>query len=197
VPTDQQVLGLLPDNLNFVLRWQGNANLDLQVGTILGGEVVYPASGLAQSKSGGKTAFDHQGGPNGGIEIVSWPTGFPRDTYVPGVNHISGPTVPANLQVYRDGKLCTKTISTFEDGVVVFKEVGCIVTGFDPQTGQPIFGSSVNFNVAPPRANDPRLALPGNVDFLAEVTTPGANASTRTPALKQPTARPSGAGRRR
>jgi hypothetical protein len=105
VPTDQQLLPLLPGNLNFVLRWGGNANLDLSVGTQVGNEVVYPSQELAFSKSGGKTAFDHQGGPNGGIEIISWPAGFPRDFYIIAINHVSGPTVTANVQTYLNGKL--------------------------------------------------------------------------------------------
>jgi hypothetical protein len=129
VPTDKQLLPLLPGNLNFVLRWQGNANLDLQVGTIATGETVYPADGLNFSKSGGHTAFDHQGGPNGGIEIISWPKDFPRDLYGIGINHISGPTVRANVQMYVNGKL------------------GNIVN-FDAQ-GVPFASTSVDLDVSP------------------------------------------------
>jgi hypothetical protein len=101
VPTDKELLPLLPGNLNFVLRWGGPANLDLLIANNT--ETVYPAAGLNFSASGGKTAFDHQGGPKGGIEIVSWPSTFPRQFYGIGVNHITGPTVPANMQVYLNG----------------------------------------------------------------------------------------------
>ena len=89
VPTDAEVVNLLPGNLNFVLRWAGNANLDLLVANRT--ETVYPSAELALSPSGGKTAFDHQGGKKGGIEIVSWPATFTRESYGIGVNHVSEP----------------------------------------------------------------------------------------------------------
>src|SRR6185436_652525 len=70
VPTDQEIVKLLPDNLNFVLRWTGNANLDLLVASQIG-ETLYPNTSLFFTPSGGKIPFDHQGGPNGGFEIAS------------------------------------------------------------------------------------------------------------------------------
>jgi hypothetical protein len=103
VPTDKEIVNLLPDSLNFVLRWTGNANLDLLVTN--SAETLYPSETLFFTPSGGKIPFDHQGGPNGGFEIASFPASFPRSFYAVGVNHVTGPTVPANMQVYLDGKL--------------------------------------------------------------------------------------------
>ena len=56
------------------------------------------------NKEGGKIPFDHQGGPNGGFEIASYPADFPRTNYGAGVNHVSGPTVTATFQTYVNGK---------------------------------------------------------------------------------------------
>jgi hypothetical protein len=194
VPTDAQLPSLLPGDLNFVLRWQGNANLDLLVGTSPSNEIVYPLQGLNRSKSGGSTAFDHQGGPNGGIEIISWPQGFPRETYIPGANHVSGPTVPANLQVYRNGSLCTIQVLEVIDGQGFLRQVGCLVVGNDPQTGQPIYSSNVDFNVAPPRLDDPRLTSPGSAPFDQDLTATATR--SRGPSKSDAKSRPQATGRR-
>lgn len=104
VPTDKQIIDLLPGNLNFVLRWTGNANLDLLVASSAN-ETLYPTKELFVTASGGKIPFDHQGGPNGGFEIASYPANFPRATYGVGVNHVSGPSVTATFQTYLNGQL--------------------------------------------------------------------------------------------
>jgi hypothetical protein len=43
--------------------------------------------------------FDHRGGPNGGIEIVTYPTVIP-DLYAVGVQNTSGATATATIQVF-------------------------------------------------------------------------------------------------
>jgi hypothetical protein len=107
-PTDAQLVPALPGRLNFVLRWNSDANLDLGVSTPgtggqPGGEFVFPAAGLNISPSGGKTAFDHRGGPNGGIEVVYF------DHFVDGVYAIGGKDVTV-------GSVTTATIDAFLDG---------------------------------------------------------------------------------
>ncbi len=108
-PTDAQLIPALPGRLDFVLRWNGNANLDLGVSTPAtaknpGGEFIYPAAGLNIAPSGVKSAFDHQGGPNGGLEIVYF------DKFVNGVYGLGGPditkgtVVTATLEAFLDGK---------------------------------------------------------------------------------------------
>ena len=113
-PTDKQVLALLPGRLNFVLRWDGPANLDLLVGAVPAassnfngnassanvGEALYPATGANFSASGGTIPFDHQGGKHGGFEIAYWPKNLPADLFAIGVNHTSGATVNYSLDVY-------------------------------------------------------------------------------------------------
>jgi len=105
--TDKELVPALPGALNFVLRWTGNANLNLGVispGNGEGNRTVYPIGGYDVVASGGKIAFDHRGGPKGGIEITSFPTGFPDGSYRIGVAHISGVNTPATVDVFLNGK---------------------------------------------------------------------------------------------
>jgi hypothetical protein len=103
VPTEKQLLSLLPANLNFVVRWDGNANLDMVVGSQNAG-FLYPSKDLYFNSEGGKIPFDHQGGPHGGFEIATYPANFPRGSFGIGVNHVSGPTVNATLNAYLNGQ---------------------------------------------------------------------------------------------
>ena len=81
----------LPGVLNFVVRWTGNADVDIfttvQPGdplqTILGNffepsTVIYPGFGLQTAPSGGRIPYNHKGGANGGQEICFWPGVSPR-----------------------------------------------------------------------------------------------------------------------
>jgi hypothetical protein len=106
VPTDKEIVNLLPGNLNFVLKWTANANLDLIIGYQAKDHpgTLYPSKELFFNQDDGKIPFDHQGGPNGGFEIASFPANFPRTSYIGGVNHVSGPTTPATFQAYVNGK---------------------------------------------------------------------------------------------
>src|SRR5204863_9415811 len=88
--TDQELIPVLSGTLNFVMRWQDNTDLNLGVlapptASSPGGSTVYPLSGLNHTTNGGRIAFDHRGGPNGGIEVCSWPASFPDGIYAAGV----------------------------------------------------------------------------------------------------------------
>src|SRR5439155_23665287 len=102
-PTDAQLIPALPGQLNFVLRWNANADLNLGVSTPgttanPGGEFVYPATALNISPSGGKTAFDHRGGPAGGIEVVYF-NQFPDGIFALAAPDLTkGTTVTAPLE---------------------------------------------------------------------------------------------------
>jgi hypothetical protein len=101
--TDAQLLPLLPGKLDFVLRWTGNANLDLIIGTQAhGGEVMLPVGGANFTRSGGRIPFDHQGGPNGGIEIAYWNLKFPAGFYSAFVNATSGAATDFTLDVFQN-----------------------------------------------------------------------------------------------
>jgi hypothetical protein len=100
-PTDAQLPLLLPGALDFVLRWDGPANLDLTVGNNVGtGEIMYPATTLNRTPSGGLIPFDHRGGPKGGIEIGFWSGKFPNGLYPVFASNVSGATVNFEIDAY-------------------------------------------------------------------------------------------------
>lgn len=106
--TDKTLIPNLPGTLNFVLRWDISADLNLTVIEPGNGKghTVYPLAGYNNIKSGGSIAFDHRGGSQGGIEIVSWPaSAFPDGRYSVGAQWMNGPaSVPATLDVYLNGQ---------------------------------------------------------------------------------------------
>ncbi|HEX8521093.1 MAG TPA: hypothetical protein VF669_02480 [Tepidisphaeraceae bacterium] len=148
--TDAELAPLIPGQLAFVLRWTGNTNLDLAVSTpntsaTLGGEFVYPVAGLAVAPSGGRTAFDHQGGKSGGIEVVF----FNKDV-TNGIYSLAGPNVGtepavATLDAFYNGK----RIKLF-DGTTITQTVTQTVTPGQPALALASVGSDFPFQ-APPR----------------------------------------------
>jgi hypothetical protein len=114
--------------LNFVVRWDGPANLDLALSTPNfpdgHAEFIYPIGGLDRSKSGGKTPFDHRGGAGGGIEVVYWPSNtFTGGTYAMSVQRVSGPPVTATIEAFLNGKPLNLDPDSFEPVIRVDKTV--------------------------------------------------------------------------
>ena len=102
-PTDQQLPHTLPGDLNFVARWDGNANLDLGLVSLASAETLYPATGLNTSKTGGIIPFDDIGGPNGGIELAFWKNQYPKGLYQLVLFDVSGVPVNYKLDVFEHG----------------------------------------------------------------------------------------------
>jgi hypothetical protein len=132
-PTDGQLIPTLPGALNFVARWNTNVDLNLSVATPGGpnnaGETLYPVGPLSTNSSGGRVAFDHRGGPNGGIEIIYFPnSNVPTGLYGVGLTLISGAPTSAQVDVFRDGQ----RIGIFDGQQVV--------TSANVQVNQPIPG---------------------------------------------------------
>ena len=104
--TDEELTPLLPGRINFVLRWDSDANLDLTVLSQTGreGDLLLLAPGLTRSTTGGGIPFDHRGGPNGGVELVFGNGPFAQGaTYGLGVDSLSGTTTNYRLDVFVDG----------------------------------------------------------------------------------------------
>jgi len=113
---DSELPGTIPGTLDFVLRWTGNANLNLEVGVdpgdpltnILNGfqkvEFLYPGYGLQNSPSGGHIPYDDIGGPLGGEEIAYWPGSHPSGLYGIGVQFITGLPTSYTFNVYENGQ---------------------------------------------------------------------------------------------
>ena len=105
--TDKELTPFLPGQLNFVLRWTSNSNVNLGVtepGNAPGNKTLYPMGGFNKLPDGGQIFFDHQGGPHGGFEVASWPrNSFPDGRFLVQAQLISGPDAPATLDVFQDG----------------------------------------------------------------------------------------------
>jgi len=175
--TDAELIPVLPGSLNFVLRWEGNADLNLAVLSptpdfVLGDQrlVVYPIGGRNVLRNGGRTGFDHRGGPNGGMEIAFWPGPFPSGTYQIGSQHISGTTTPATLDVFQGG-----TRLPIRNSQGVQETVNFIAEPIGPE-----FGSG---------------QLLGNVRIFPEGLPQGASVPVKAAAVKptSPTAKPTAA----
>jgi hypothetical protein len=149
-PTDAQLLSLLPGRLNFVVRWNGNANLNLAVSTPstaaqAGGELIYSIPGFTSSPSGGRTAFDHRGGPNGGIEIVFFEKNFPTGIYALAAPSDSSALVSATLQGFLDGQ----PLQMF-DGLTISDRVTQQVGNPAPGPALALAAVGASFPFAPP-----------------------------------------------
>ncbi len=156
-PTDEQLVTALPGQLNFVLRWNTDADLNLSIGSPGGknnaGELLYPVGGLNTNRSGGRTDFDHRGGPNGGIEIAYWKGNAPSGLYGIGVILASGPDTAATLDVYRGGRKVA-----FFDGANNVTTSNFIATApneFAEGTAVGIFGLNTTVPGAPSGTNEP------------------------------------------
>jgi hypothetical protein len=114
---DSQVPSHLPGDLNFVLRWTGNANLNIEVAVDIGApltilsttgfvekEFLYPGYGYQDSPSGGHVPFDNRGGPKGGEEFAYWSGPFPQGIYGFAAVNLSKTATSATLDVYENGK---------------------------------------------------------------------------------------------
>lgn len=107
-PNDRQLLPALPGVLNVVARWHTDADLNLSLSTPGGpkggGEILYPIGALSTNSSGGHVAFDHRGGPNGGIEVIYFDKVPADGLYAIGLTLASGPATQANVDAFLNGK---------------------------------------------------------------------------------------------
>lgn len=123
---DAAANGKLPGNLDIIIRWSGNADLNLNVGELNGtdpikllngiqttqNEFLYPGFGLNHSSSGGTIPFDNRGGKNGGTELAYWQTP-PKGIFGISAIHMSGVPTLVSINVFLDGKPLDN-LTTFE-----------------------------------------------------------------------------------
>jgi hypothetical protein len=112
---DSQLPATLPGQLDFVLRWTGDAWLNIEVGVDEGnplnniltgfqqGEFLYPGYGYQNSASGGHIPFEDKGGPTGGEEIAYWLNSYPTGLYGLAAQGMSGATTSFTLNVFANG----------------------------------------------------------------------------------------------
>ena len=118
LPDDKLAAQVLPRGLEFVARWSGNADVNLEVvreagdplPLLLSGkgfnptEFLYPGYGLDVVPSGGKIPFDHRGGPSGGMEIAYWLGTAPHGVYGLAALLISGNPVDLKVNAFLNGQ---------------------------------------------------------------------------------------------
>ncbi len=115
----------LPGTLDIVLRWTGNANINLFVGDQGGNpqtifnhglnptELLFPGGGFNHGASGGTIPYDDRGGPRGGMEIAYWGSNFPHGVYGVSAVHESGPPADVKFNIFLNGKPLDN-LQTFE-----------------------------------------------------------------------------------
>jgi hypothetical protein len=118
--TDAQLTRSLPGRLNFVIRWQGNADIDIFVANdsrsidqIFGSgfstfnpdSTLYPGFGLQTSPSGGQIPYNHRGGANGGQEICFWQSKFPTGVFgFSALNNSTTTAADVRFNAFLDGQ---------------------------------------------------------------------------------------------
>jgi hypothetical protein len=129
---DSELPAGLPGSLDLVLRWTGNADLNLEVGLDKGdpltnilngfqqGEFLYPGYGFQNSPSGGHIPFDDRGGPTGGEEFAYWTGNFPSGLYGIAAQSISGGPTSFTFDVYANGALVNEYFIA-SDGFTLLK----------------------------------------------------------------------------
>ncbi len=98
-PSDTALPNAVPGDLDFVLRWDGPANLNLGLINLAKGETLYPVTSLNTSPSGGIIPFNDIGGPHGGIELAYWEGAYAKGIYQMVVYNASGVPVTYKLGV--------------------------------------------------------------------------------------------------
>ena len=133
--TDAELAQSLPGVLNFVIRWETDVDVDV-VTTVSPGDqletlqgefkpetVLLPFYGLNVSPSGGRIAFDHRGGPNGGQEICFWPSAFPTAVFGFGaLNNSATESVEVRFNAFLDGERLT--LYTFDERGALVRSKG-------------------------------------------------------------------------
>ena len=176
--TDADLLRSLPGVLNFVIRWDKNVDVDIlttvQPGdpatTILGNffepqTVLYPGFGLEQAPSGGRIAFNHKGGANGGQEICFWPGVFPSAVYGFGaINNSTAEPVDVKFNAFLNGEKLT--LYTFNEQNAIVRSKGFLQT-------IPADGTAATIALVPPVAflEDPVFGAPEVPDLTVDGST--------------------------
>jgi hypothetical protein len=161
---DTELPAGLPGSLDVVLRWTGNADLNLEVGLDKGdpftdisngfqvSEFLYPGFGYQNSPSGGHIPYDDRGGPTGGQEIAYWTGTFPTGLYGIAAQSISGVATSFTFDLYANGKLMTEYYFADNGDFVKSTQVTRVL-----QPGQ-------NFATVVAVPAVPQLEAPGAVD---------------------------------
>jgi hypothetical protein len=149
IRSDAQLAQSLPGQLNFVARWFGPADINLEVFAQFGDptsilfsgktfeptEFLYPGYGLNHTKSGGTIAADNRGGPNGGTEIAFWNKAPKEAVYGLAALHISGQPVEVKLNAFLNGQKQSLFFLDESGNFIRTKTIDVTLSGSNFQTG--------------------------------------------------------------
>jgi hypothetical protein len=106
----------LPGPLDFVIRWNGPADINLELFVEKGNpltiisqgfqptEFLYPGFGCNVTPDGGYIAYDNRGGPKGGMEIASFPSVPAEAAYGIAALFITGKPVDVTIDAFINGQ---------------------------------------------------------------------------------------------
>jgi hypothetical protein len=149
IASDAQLAQSLPGQLNFVARWFGPADINLEVFAQFGDptsilfsgktfeptEFLYPGYGLNHTKSGGTMDFDNRGGPTGGTEIAFWKNAPKEAVYGLAAVHISGQPVEVKLNAFLNGQKQSLFFIDESGNFIRTKTIDVTLSGSNFQTG--------------------------------------------------------------
>ena len=197
--TDAQLQNSLPGKLNFVLRWTGNADVDIfvavdprpleQIFTPQGATfnpktILYPGFGLETAPSGGRIPYNHRGGANGGQELCFWPDKFPNGVFgFSALNNSTTTSADVRFNAFLDGEKVPLYGFDVDGNLIRTNGIRRTIAPFSDDPSAPLNSESTIVPV--PRSDLFELILPESPDETLDGTLPAA-APPPPPEQQQP-----------
>jgi hypothetical protein len=141
-PTDAQLIPTVPGRLVFEARWDANVNFNIAFLGSTNNEVLQVLPGFVTSAGGGHIPFDHQGGPNGGVEVIYYTQLNDGNTNpnaaLLALNESTTQSAKVSLRAFLDGKPYSTSLAKFltesqnipgQPPVVTYDEATGVATG--------------------------------------------------------------------
>lgn len=202
--TDADLLDALPGRLNFVLRWDRDADVNLTMVHQAGDplevladfrpeEFLYPGFRQNTTPSGGRTEINHLGGAAGGQEIAHWGNAAPRGLYAMEVLHVRGDATPVTMNAFLDGQPLPLTALTFDENGNVITRPQTLPDGTVIDLPVLEVANQITRNLQPRREVSATIDVPPTQQVppaaVTRSTAPRASAAARGPAAAGPEGR--------
>ena len=202
--TDLQLSRSMPGKLNFVVRWPNDVDVDIFVAvdprpldeifaptgsTFNPSTILYPGFGLETSPTGGRIAYNHRGGSNGGQEICFWPDAFPNGVFgFSALNNSTTASADVRFNAFLDGEKLP--LYTFDASFNLVRAPGIRRTLGPVSTDPAAPPSSESMIVPVPRSDLFELIVPEVPDETLDGTLPNAAPAPAPPPSTEPQAAP-------
>ena len=131
--SDATLMGSLPGRLNFIVRWDSPADVNLALihqagdplellGFFTPQEFLYPGFRQNVTPSGGRITVDNRGGPEGGSETAFWEKSTPTGIYGLQALHVSGAATNVTMNAFIDGAPLPLTTAAVDEAGNVITE---------------------------------------------------------------------------